>query len=237
MKWRKIMANYCFQCACYGQDIWDIDKNHPCSLLNTNVRAIGCCPGWRPIEYTPEEKAAREAERERLLALGNRNNTAAPAAKQTTEVKQRKTSVKSVTEREEEIQVKLFDHQKNAREKFKDLNEIALFFEMGCGKTLTSMMIICDKYKAGLIDSLLVVAPNDVHKQWFDDLCDDESTLSIAIAQEGVECTGQIIGGRGGQKAFYEFDDEDEKLHIVCVNIDTFSTPHKWEEIVKWANS
>ena len=139
-------------------------------------------------------------------------------------------------EREEEVQVKLFDHQIKAREKFKDKNEIALFFEMGCGKTLTSMMIVCDKFKAGLIDSLLVVAPNDVHKQWFDDLCDDESTLSKAIAQEGVECSGQIIGGRGGQKQFYEFDD-DNRLHIVCTNIDTFSTPHKWEELVEWANS
>lgn len=139
-------------------------------------------------------------------------------------------------EREEEVQVKLFDHQIKARNKFKDKNEIALFFEMGCGKTLTSMMIVCDKFKAGLIDSLLVVAPNDVHKQWFDDLCDDESTLSKAIAQEGVECSGQIIGGRGGQKQFYEFDD-DNRLHIVCTNIDTFSTPHKWEELVEWANS
>ena len=231
------MANYCFQCACFDQDTWDLDKNHPCSLLNTYVRSISCCPGWRPIERTPEEQAKIDAERERLLALGNRNQHATLAANKTTEVKQRKTSVKPVTEREEEVQVKLFDHQKNAREKFKNLNEVALFFEMGCGKTLTSMMIICDKFKAGLIDSLLVVAPNDVHKQWFDDLCNDESTLSKAIAQEGVECTGQIIGGRGGQKMFYEFDDEDEKLHIVCVNIDTFSTPHKWEEIVEWANN
>lgn len=140
-------------------------------------------------------------------------------------------------EREEEVQVELYEHQIKARDKFKDKNEIALFFEMGCGKTLTSMMIVCDKFKAGLIDSLLVVAPNDVHKQWFDDLCDEESTLSIAIAQEGVECSGQIIGGRGGQKQFYEFDDNDNRLHIVCVNIDTFSTPHKWEELVEWANS
>lgn len=133
--------------------------------------------------------------------------------------------------------VKLFGHQLKARDKFKDMNEIALFFEMGCGKTLTSMMIICDKFKAGIIDSLLVVAPNDVHKQWFDDLCNENSTLSRAIAQEGVKCTGQIMGGRGGQKTFYEFDDNDNSLHIVCCNIDTFSTPHKWEAIVEWANA
>ena len=58
--------------------------------------------------------------------------------------------------------------------------------------TITSMMIICDKFKAGIIDSLLVVAPNDVHKQWFDDLCNDESTLSKAIAQEGARNHGLL---------------------------------------------
>lgn len=231
------MANHCIFCAHADNNKINEDKERWCNLIEIYTPALGCCPGWKPIERTPEEQARINAQRERLLALGNRNQPATPAAKQTTEVKQRKTSVKPVIEREEEVQVKLFDHQKNAREKFKNLNEVALFFEMGCGKTLTSMMIICDKFKAGLIDSLLVVAPNDVHKQWFDDLCNDESTLSKAITQEGVECTGQIIGGRGGQKMFYEFDDEDEKLHIVCVNIDTFSTPHKWEEIVEWANS
>ena len=147
-----------------------------------------------------------------------------------------KDTSKPVTEIEEQVQIKLFDHQKLAREKFKDLDEIALFFEMGCGKTLTSMMIICDKYKAGIIDSVLVVAPNDVHKQWFDDLCNDDSVLSQAIEQEGVKCVGQIIGGRGGQKQLYEFDD-DNKLHIVCVNIDTFSTLQKWLPVVEWANA
>lgn len=133
--------------------------------------------------------------------------------------------------------LELFQHQKNARNKFKDLNEIALFFEMGCGKTITCCMIACDKFKQGLIDSMLVVAPNDVHKQWYDDLRDSESALYQMIDNEKVQTDAQIIGGRGGQKTFKEFDYSDDKLHIVCVNIDTFSTPHKWEEIVEWANA
>lgn len=157
-------------------------------------------------------------------------------SKKKTKAKSKSISKSEIETDHEETKVTLFEHQIKAREKFKDKNEVALFFEMGCGKTLTSMMIICDKYKAGLIDSLLVVAPNDVHKQWFDDLCDEDSTLSKAIEQEGVHCVGQILGGRGGQKQFYDFDD-DGKLHIVCVNIDTFSQPHKWEPIVEWVNS
>lgn len=101
--------------------------------------------------------------------------------------------------------------------------------------TVTSLSIMIDKYKAGKIDSLLIVAPNDVHKQWFDDLCNEDALLSKILEQENVPCTGQIIGGRGGQKQFYDFED-DGKLHIVCVNIDTFSQPHKWEVIVDWVN-
>lgn len=131
--------------------------------------------------------------------------------------------------------VTLFDHQIKAREKYKDKNEIALFFEMGCGKSVTSLSIMIDKYKAGIIDSLLIVAPNDVHKQWFDDLCNEDALLSRILEQENVPCTGQILGGRGGQKSFYDFED-DGKLHIVCVNVDTFSQPHKWEVIVDWVN-
>lgn len=227
------MANYCVFCRYCNRESVNADKEMDCKLLNIKVTALRGCPGYRPIEQTKEDKKEREC----LLALSSSKPGIVEHAKTVVSTSRHAKQTELALEREEEVQIKLYDHQKNAREKFKDLNEIALFFEMGCGKTLTSMMIICDKFKAGLIDSLLVVAPNDVHKQWFDDLCNDESTLSKAIAQEGVECTGQIIGGRGGQKAFYEFDEEDNRLHIVCVNIDTFSTPHKWEEIVEWANN
>ena len=173
-------------------------------------------PAWKEYQKITTDSAGKEEKKQRKKS-------------------EPKTAASHETDHEE-TKVTLFEHQIKAREKFKDKNEIALFFEMGCGKTLTSMMIICDKYKAGLIDSLLVVAPNDVHKQWFDDLCNEDSTLSKAIEQEGVPCTGQILGGRGGQKQFYDFDD-DGKLHIVCVNIDTFSQPHKWEPIVEWVNA
>lgn len=227
------MANYCVFCNYCDRESANADKEMDCKLLNIKVTALRCCPGFKPIEQTEEDKK----ERDRLLALSSSKPNVIKSDKVVVSTSRHTKQTEPALEREEEVQIKLYDHQKNAREKFKDLNEIALFFEMGCGKTLTSMMIICDKFKAGLIDSLLVVAPNDVHKQWFDDLCNDESTLSKAIAQEGVECTGQIIGGRGGQKVFYEFDDNDDRLHIVCVNIDTFSTPHKWEEIVEWANN
>ena len=230
--------NYCIFCKHCDKASANADKEMDCKLLNIKVTALRCCPGWKPIEYTPEEQARIDAKREQLLSLGNNNSAQTKPVAAKPKISK---SVKTVTEpvetdyAEEEKQVKLFEHQKLAREKFKNLDEIALFFEMGCGKSVTSLSIMIDKYKEGKIDSLLIVAPNDVHKQWFDDLCNEDALLSKILEQEHVPCTGQIIGGRGGQKQFYDFED-DGKLHIVCVNIDTFSQPHKWEVIVDWVN-
>ncbi|MBD5398486.1 DEAD/DEAH box helicase [bacterium] len=224
-------TDHCCTCFYYDRDKCNEDKDHWCNLLDTFVGMFKICPGWKQREYSAEEIA----ERERLLALYNVNSVNNSNVKNTSKISKQKTKLVE-RELERDDTVKLFKHQVEAREKFKCLDEIALFFEMGCGKTLTSMMIMCDKFKEKKIDSLLIVAPNDVHKQWFDDLCDDDSVLSKAIAQEEVECDGQIIGGRGGQKELYEFDYDNNKLHIVCVNIDTFSTPSKWKPIVEWAN-
>ena len=232
------MPNYCIFCKHCDKASANADKEMDCKLLNIKVTALRCCPGWKPIERTAEEQEKINAEREQLLALSNNNSVqiqpVKPAAKPKVS-KVPKIAAEVETDYAEEKKVKLFEHQKLARNKFKDLDEIALFFEMGCGKSVTSLSIMIDKYKEGKIDSLLIVAPNDVHKQWFDDLCNEDALLSQILEQENVPCTGQIIGGRGGQKQFYDFDD-DGKLHIVCVNIDTFSQPHKWEVIVDWVN-
>ena len=232
------MHNYCIFCNHCDKASANADKEMDCKLLNIKVTALRCCPGWKPIERTAEEQAKVDAEREQLLALSNSSTVQTQSVKSAAKPKVSKVpkvAAEIETDYAEEKQVKLFEHQKLARNKFKDLDEIALFFEMGCGKSVTSLSIMIDKYKEGKIDSLLIVAPNDVHKQWFDDLCNDDALLSQILEQEHVPCTGQIIGGRGGQKQFYDFDD-DGKLHIVCVNIDTFSQPHKWEVIVDWVN-
>ena len=234
------MERICSNCIKWSDRI-DSEGNHYCNLIEIYTRPKGGCPGCKTKDMSEDDYAKQQEEarqiRERVLAMAGRQ---VEPNKQTTSTKQKPKLVKSSikkeeTEREELVEVKLFNHQIEARNKFKDKDEIALFFEMGCGKTLTSMMIVCDKFNAGIIDSVLIIAPNDVHKQWFDDLCDDESVLSKAIKQEGVESIGQIIGGRKGQKTFYDFDD-DKKLHIVCVNVDTFSTQNKWKPIVEWAN-
>ena len=121
-------------------------------------------------------------------------------------------------------------HQREAIERFKDAEIMALFFEMGCGKSFTLLQIAQAKWKAGEIDGLLVIAPNDVHKQWYDELVNGtESGQELSVPFEA-----QCFGGRGGQDAVYPF--KDGLFWFLSVNVDTFSTPEKWREVTEWAN-
>lgn len=131
-----------------------------------------------------------------------------------------------------------YAHQVEAFEKFKDAEDIALFFEMGCGKSFTTLHTAQYKFLKGEIKGLLVIAPNDVHKQWYDELVNgvDKDHDGVMWQELTIDFEAQCVGGRGGQKELYEFD-TDDLFKFVSVNVDTFSQPHKWEEIVDWANS
>ncbi len=122
------------------------------------------------------------------------------------------------------------EHQREAIKRFKDEEIMALFFEMGCGKSFTLLQIAEAKWKAGEIDGLLVIAPNDVHRQWYDELArGTESGQELSVPFEA-----QCFGGRGGQDAVYPF--KDGLFWFLSVNVDTFSTPDKWREVTEWAN-
>ena len=124
--------------------------------------------------------------------------------------------------------VKLFGHQQQAVDKFRDSDYCCLFFEMGCGKTITALSIIKEKYLRGLFNRVLVVAPNDVHRQWYNDLVNPNPDVG-AVFDFSIHV--QCVGGRGGAKAFV--DPPGDMLGIAMVNIDTMSTA-KWESVVEW---
>lgn len=121
-------------------------------------------------------------------------------------------------------------HQKEAIERFMNEEVMALFFEMGCGKSYTLLAIAEAKYRKGEIEGLLVIAPNDVHRQWYDEL------VNGTAAGEEMTCPfeAQCFGGRGGQDEIYPF--EEGKFWFLSVNVDTFSTKDKWRKVTEWAN-
>lgn len=233
---------------------WDIANVNAegfarCSNLNVSIRGSACCPGWRDEEMSDEDydnklernsvevqRMLAEAERkakQRAAAIRKEKRVASAGSKEIKAVSHRRVkAMPTILHPDKDIkQVELLEHQVVAFNKFKGQNEMALFFEMGCGKTITSLSIMWQKFKEGIIDSLLVIATNEVHRQWYDDiLFPDPKVGKVFDDTIAIQC----VFGKGGQKELYDFAD-DKLFHIVITNVDTFSTPKKWEEIVEWA--
>lgn len=116
----------------------------------------------------------------------------------------------------------LYKHQEIALERYCKASAIPLFFDPGTGKTRTALLIAAAKYAAGEIDSLLVIAPNGVHKQW--------ATEEIPKWISDVNTTVQW---KKNKKLFFI----DGALNIVCTNIEQFSTKTRYLDYVEWVNS
>lgn len=245
------MEKICDNCCNWQKDKADSDGDCLCSVLNVHTRKAGTCPACRTPDTTDEElakaKAEAAADRERILAMSSRTNVKRPVKVQAssnvtraTHPQVRKRKVEPVIVRHDSSRPDLvpFGHQQQAIDRYLKQNEIPLFFEMGCGKSFTTLQIAQAKYRAGQINGLLVVAPNDVHRQWFDELVYgvDKNNDGVMWQELQIDFEAQCVGGRGGQKELYPFE-TDNLLHFVSVNVDTFSQPHKWEDIVSWANS
>lgn len=59
-----------------------------------------------------------------------------------------------------------YNHQKKDFYRFCDANFYALFYEMGAGKTKLVIDLTAVKYLAGDVNTLIVIAPGGVHRQW-----------------------------------------------------------------------
>lgn len=198
---------------------------------------ISCkvCHGWQPTQWDNISKytdvSARCKVKNRFTTYNESCECASitpPKIMPRVAPVKTATVVKAITTPVEPIireRQELYGHQKEAVERFKDAKEIALFWEMGVGKSRTVLEIVNHKYNKGAIDALLIIAPNDVHKQW----AIEQVPMWVTVP---YDC--QCLYGRGGAKQSYPMD--KDKLQIICVNIDTFSTPEKWREIVEWAN-
>lgn len=123
--------------------------------------------------------------------------------------------------------MELMKHQQAARIRYRYESVIPLFFDPGTGKTLTSSVIAADKYNDGVIDAVLIIAPNKVDKQW----ADQELPL---YKREGFIPTDTVIYNKKENKPIPY---KEGALNIVCVNIDQFSTVTAYKRYVNWCNS
>lgn len=207
------------------------DKKDYCSLLKIKVVATANCPGHTTRQIS-DNFVSDIPEGATVIANGNGPiRIINPVTKVTK--KRNKSARCIVLQPDDSIKnVTLFNHQKAAFEKYKDSNIIPLFFSMGCGKTITILSIAKYKYQHEMINGILVVAPNDVHKQWYDDIVNPSPEVG-KVFEMPIEI--QCIGGRGGAKEL-AVPNRPDLMQIIIVNVDTFSTPTKWKDIVDWCN-
>jgi len=59
-----------------------------------------------------------------------------------------------------------YPFQREVWERTRDLDEFGLFWEMGAGKTLASIMTATWRFERGDIDALVVLAPKGVYRNW-----------------------------------------------------------------------
>ena len=117
----------------------------------------------------------------------------------------------------------LYLHQQTARERYRHESIIPLFFDPGLGKTCTALTIAQDKYEDGEIDCVLVIAPNKVDKQW-----------AIEQVPLWVTVDYNVYCNKKDKKPLPYYKD---KLNIVCVNIDQFSTTAAYMRYAEWVNA
>ncbi len=109
----------------------------------------------------------------------------------------------------------LNDFVRYAREKL-----IALFYEMGAGKTKVTLDLAAYKYSIGEIDTLIVIAPNGVHRQWVtEQLAEhlpDFTNYKAFFLQSGKR--------RSGRDNFEEVYDYEEGLRVFTFNVECFAS-------------
>ncbi len=119
---------------------------------------------------------------------------------------------------------KSFDHQAKLFAETCDRESYALFWEMGCGKTKPTIDTAAHLWQEGEIDGLLVVAPNNVHRNWV------EEELPIHLPDEVAERSRSLFlqASRSktmrGKREVERLLKYTDGLAILAVNYETFTS-------------
>jgi SNF2 family DNA or RNA helicase len=119
------------------------------------------------------------------------------------------------------FKTKPYAHQLAAYERFKDAPYFFLAMEQRCGKSKPTLDIAAHKYRNGEIDSLLIIAPNGVHRNWITDEIPlhlpDDTDYRCLLWQSGKMDT---VKAKSNNEAFLAHNG----LRILAVNVDAIPT-------------
>lgn len=189
---------------------------------------MGCnvCWAWCPKQYEVWRYVDQEAYCKVLKKVTNREE--GESCPYYSLIKPADYMDRDVAEAQQEAYTE-YKHQEEAFERYKDSSAIPLFLDPGLGKSAIAIHLACYRYKKNDINALLIIAPNEVHFQWY------KEQLPLWMRHYNTKYHAQIIGGKKGKKS-YPFRNPDV-LQVVVTNVDTFSTPKRWEDIALWANN
>ena len=118
------------------------------------------------------------------------------------------------------FKTKPYAHQLTALEKSANKESYAYFMEMGTGKTKVLIDNMAMLYDKGKIDGALIVAPKGVIGTWNN----QEIPTHLPDHIENVSVLWQANITKGQQEKLNELLKSSDKLHILIMNVEAFST-------------
>ena len=110
-----------------------------------------------------------------------------------------------------------YAHQRTSYERFHDAPYFALFYDVGCGKTKGALDIAQNHFVNGNIDSIVVIAPNNVHRQWIVDQLPKHCAVDYEAYVWGDKSKASI-----DECWKFIMDEDRSKLKIFAVNTECF---------------
>ena len=118
------------------------------------------------------------------------------------------------------FKTKPYAHQITALEKSWQREYYAYFMEMGTGKSKVLIDNAAMLYDQGKIDGLLIIAPKGVYKNWYEQEIPEHFPKHI----EKVTVLWQALINKKQDRILRTLFESDDKLHILCMNVESFST-------------
>ena len=118
------------------------------------------------------------------------------------------------------FKTKPYAHQIKALEKSVDKKNYAYFMEMGTGKSKVLIDNMAMLYDKGKINGALIIAPKGVYNNWFT----QEIPIHLAshIQPKMVLWTATFL--KQQQEKLETLFEVEESLHILIMNVESFST-------------
>ena len=113
-----------------------------------------------------------------------------------------------------------YAHQITALEKSWQREYYAYFMEMGTGKSKVLIDNAAMLYDQGKIDGLLIIAPKGVYKNWYEQEIPEHFPDHI----EKVTVLWQALINKKQDRILRTLFNTDDNLHILCMNVEAFST-------------